>query len=76
MTKAEDLNWTIEEFCDDHASSKADGNADYALDAETFRNWCDATGHESYKSDVPDNATLRWLIAGSAFPELANEVPV
>lgn len=65
----------IEEFCDDHASSKADGNADYALDAATFRNWCDATGNESHKAAVPDNAALRQLIAASAFPELASEVP-
>lgn len=69
------MNDVINEFCDDHASSKADGNADYTLDAACFHNWCDATGHEAHAKAVPDNATLRGLIAASAYPEQASEVP-
>lgn len=74
LTEREQLLWTIEEFCDEHASSKADGNADYVLDVGTFHNWCDANGYD-YKEDVPDNKTLRELIAESAFAEQCDDVP-
>lgn len=69
------LDRVINDFCDDHASSKADGNADYELNANTFHNWCDAMANEEYKKDVPDNETLRKLITASAYPEQAEEVP-
>lgn len=75
LTPEEDLTWTIEEFCNDHATSEAEGTADYTLDASTFHNWCDATGNEAYKSAVPDNDTLRRLIRNSAFSEQATQVP-
>lgn len=75
LTATESLLWVIEEFCDNHASSKADNNADYELNVNTFHNWCDSTGNEAEKAKVPDNKTLHDLIASSAFPEQALEVP-
>lgn len=74
LTEDENLAGVIEEFCNDHAISKGEDNADYELDASTFHNWCDATGNEAYKDAVPDNKTLRERIAGSAFAEMS-EVP-
>lgn len=75
LTRQEKLTWVVEEFCDDHNSSKAEDNANYELDVSTFNNWCDATGNDEFKDEVQTNAKLRELIANSAFAELAGEVP-
>lgn len=73
---AKHLISVIEEFCDDHNTSVSEDNADYDLNAETFGNWCDATANEDAKALVPDNQTLRGLMAEAGFPELANQVAV
>ena len=70
------LMFVIDDFCDEHVSSKEDGNADDVLDASTFRKWADGClVVEAVKTAVPDNATLRKLIEASSYPELAVEVP-